>query len=119
MELTLSNKSFTTYAPTTKLVFDINGTEFRLNNAIPGDVLLDFMAGSASENTADMAKIVRSLFKEAVHEDDYEQFNQFIRDKNNHVDLETLTDIAAYLAEQLAGSGKAQEPSPDSWPSAG
>lgn len=114
----MSTRSFTTYAPTEENGFDINGEPFRLNKSVPGVVLLDFLAGASEDDAAAMSKVLTSLFKEAIHDDDYERFLAFIGEKKNNVDLETLAEIAGYLAEKLSGSGKATQ-SPDTWPTVG
>ena len=114
----MSTRSFTTYEPTEEHTFDINEETFRLNKSAPGAVLLDFLGNASTDDAGAMATVLTSLFKEAIHEDDYDRFIAFTRERQNNVDLETLAEIAGYAAEKLSGSGKATQ-SPDTWPTVG
>ena len=108
----MSRKSFTTYAPTETLEIEVNGTVFPLNNAVPGDVLLDFLAGVNDESPATVAKAVRGLFATAIQADHLERWQEFIRDPENHVTIETLMAIGEYVAEVLTGTNPPQLPAP-------
>jgi hypothetical protein len=97
-------KSFKTYRPTEQHTLEVNDQTFRLKGAIPGDVLLDFMAGADADNPAQMAKLVRELIDTAIVEEDLERWHAFIRDEANSVDLNTLSEIAGYVAEVMSGN---------------
>lgn len=106
-------KSFTSLQPTVSGEFDINGTVFHLQPSIPGDVLLDFLAGSSNDDPAALAKTVRALIAAAIVPEEHETWVAFIRDPANNVDLNMLAEVAGYMAESLSGNarGKQQQPS--------
>lgn len=102
----MARKSFTAYPPTESSEIEINGRVFLLNRAVPGDVLLDFLAEADAEDNSALAKTLRSLFAHAIVPAQLEEWTQFIRDPANNVTLDLLAEIAGYVAEVVSGAGK-------------
>lgn len=103
------HKSFTTYAPTDGATFQINGRTFNLRPAVPGDVLLDFMASLSAEDASKTAGALRELMQLALAEGQYPAWESFIRDPANNVTLNVLVDIAGFVAECLSGNPTADQ----------
>lgn len=99
----MARKSFSSYKPTEVQEIEINGTVFALNPQIPGDVLLDFMSDASSEDMGKMAVIVRSLLDAAIVPEQLEAWHAFIRDPNNGITLQLLSEIAGYVTEIVSG----------------
>lgn len=99
----MARKSFTTYKPTEVHEIEINGTVFQINSQIPGDLLLDFMADASGEDTGKMATILRKLMGAAIVPEQHEQWNEFIRNPENGVTLQVLSEIAGYITELVSG----------------
>lgn len=100
----MARKSFQTAAPREIQEFDINGEVFRLNPAIPGAVLLDFIADADEEDSAKMATTIREFLSTAVLTEDQERFWKFVRDPGNNVSLSVLAEVAGYVAEAMSGN---------------
>lgn len=105
-------KSFTSLEPVAGAEFDVNGVVFHLRPSIPGEVLLDFLAGADDENPASLAKTVRALIEAAVIPEDYERFQAFVRNPDNNVTLGMLSEIAGFMAESLSGNDPEKQRQP-------
>lgn len=105
--MTTRRKSFTSATYNNPIVdereVELNGETFKLVDMIPGAVLLDFLANQDMEDPAAMAKVLYSLFDEAIIPEDVERFKAFIRDPKAKVDLEVLAEVAGYIAEEFSG----------------
>lgn len=104
----MTRKSFSTYKPAKGEEFDINGHIFQLRPAVPGDVLLDFLAGANSEDPASMASTIRSLLNEAIIPEQLDEWHTFIRDPENAVNLNLLSEIAGFVSEKLSANPQQQ-----------
>lgn len=107
-----SHKSFTTYTPTEGSSFDLNGITFRLRPSVPGDVLLDFIAGADQENSAAMAGLIRQLMDAALLPEEKDRWYAYIRDPNNNVTLATLAEVAGFVSERMSGNPTDRQPEP-------
>jgi hypothetical protein len=101
----MAGKTFTTYAPTEEVYFEINGTRFNCVPVVPGDVLLDFLSNADEEHPNLMAGALRNLIDAAIKPEELEKFHSFIRDPKNFVSMDVLAEIAGYLADKLSGAG--------------
>ena len=99
----MARKTFSTYAPSETQEIEINGEVFKLNAQVPGDILLEFLAGADTEDPSGMAKTIRNLLDNAVDPDDLDRFKAYIRDPKNNVNLTVLSEIAGYVTEVLSG----------------
>lgn len=107
-----THKSFKAYVPTEGGSFDVNGTVFHLNPSIPGDVLLDFVAGVGADDNAKAAGVIRDLLKAAIVESEYDRWVEFIRNPANGVSLNVLSEVAGFVAEQMSGNPTDSSPAP-------
>jgi hypothetical protein len=113
----MAKKRFQTHAPTEIQTLEMANeagvvTEFKMAEAIPGDVLLDYLSNANSENPGEMAQLVRSLLDAAISDEDLDRWHEYIREPSNHVDLNTLSEVAGWASEVLSGN-----PQPVSLPS--
>ena len=114
----MGKKRFQTHAPTEIQSLEMENadtgavTEFKMNSAIPGDLLLDYLSSADDSKPAEMAALVRNLLDQAIDPTDLDRWHEYIREPANHVDLNTLSEIAGWASEVL--SGNPQQPSPES-----
>lgn len=87
-----------------------DSSKFKCRRAVAGSRILDFLAQTNEEDPASMARAVFGLLESAVEADQWEGFREFVDNENNGIDLETLSEIAGWVAEQY--SGRPTEPSP-------
>jgi hypothetical protein len=104
----MTRKSFTTYKPVKGEEFDINGRVFQLRAAVPGDVLLDFLSGADTEDPGAMARTIRSLLDAAIIPEQLDEWHAFIRDEENAVNLNLLSEIAGFVSEKLSANPQQQ-----------
>jgi hypothetical protein len=77
--------------------FALNGETFECRKAVPGKILLDLIAGGEEDAT-----VVDRFFTAVLVEESLERFNILAVDPDRVVSVETLADIAGWLAEQYA-----------------
>jgi hypothetical protein len=90
--------------------FKINDEEFHCIRAIPGKILLEMVAKSSSESSADQANMINEFFSQVLLEESLERFNALIVDKERVVTAETLGEITGWLVEQY---GERPNPQPE------
>lgn len=110
----MANKSFTTYRPTedqTIEMDDYNGDThtFKLNPSLPGELILDFMAVSGTEDSADLSKAIRRVIDSAIVEEDIAAWKAFIAEPKNGVTIGVLSEVVGYVTAVLSGNPQAQE----------
>jgi len=97
-----TTKSFTSSVKKTKaprLSFELLGETFEAYGSIPGAVLLDFI-GSSDDNSSSTARGIGDYLKAALPKDEYVRFNEFVRDPENDIELEVLSEIVSFLIEE-------------------
>ena len=105
----MARKSFKGYSATEGVEFDMEplngGSKLTVKGVpmIPGSVLLDFLSGVKDDDPGGLARTVLSLIQAAVIPEQWEDFRAFVDDPNNGVGLDTLSEIAGYLAEAYSG----------------
>lgn len=82
--------------------FKIFDEEFHCVPALPGKVLLDLVAKSSSENSADQAIVINEFFSSVLTAESLIRFNSLVVDKERVVTTETLGEITTWLIEQYA-----------------
>ena len=107
-------KTFTTYRPTEDNFIeleDFNGAThtFKLAPAIPGQVILDFMSVSQTEDPAKLAEIINTVLDLAIVEDDKAAWDEFSVDPRNGVTVEVLSEIVGHVVAVLSGNPQAAE----------
>lgn len=84
------------------IIFKLNDEEFTCVPALPGKVLLDLVAKSASSVAADQAAMINEFFDFVLVDESLERFNKLIVDKERIVLAETLGEITGWLVEQYS-----------------
>ena len=82
---------------------EIDDNVFQCQRNIPGIVLLDFMGNIDEDEPSTMAKALNELIFSCLEEHERERFKTYISDPENGVDIEALSEIAGWLAEQYTG----------------
>ena len=107
----MAKKTIHTYQPQEDHQIEFgDGTTFNLRRSIPGDILLEFLSGANTEDPSAMARTVRQLLDAAIREDELERWHDYIRNPDNNVSLETLSEIAGFASEVLSGGNPQQRP---------
>lgn len=109
----MSRKSFKTFVAESSLDFEIGGEIFRLNSALPGAILLEFIAGSSSEDPSSMATTIQNMLKASIVTEDWERWDSFTRNPDNGVTLNVLAEVAGYVSEVLSGNPQSPVQSTD------
>ena len=109
----MATKSFTTYRPTEDNFIeldDFDGTThtFKLNPSIPGQIILDFMAVSQTEDPAKLAGIINTVLDLAIVEDDKAAWKEFSVAPHNGVTVDVLSEVVGHVVAVLSG-GQTQE----------
>lgn len=89
--------------------FKIFDEEFNCVPALPGKVLLDLVAKSGSDSSADQAIVVNDFFASVLTAESLIRFNALVVDKERVVTTETLGEITGWLIEQY-GERPNQQP---------
>jgi hypothetical protein len=87
------------FAKDNDLTFDLGDETFNCVPELPGAVVLDFVA-AADEGGGKSAGRILTFFDHAIVKDDQERFHTLIVDPERVVEMETLTDILAWLIEE-------------------
>jgi len=104
-------KSFKGFVPSESVTFELESPDgarkatFRCKPNVPGSKFLDYMARAESvEDFGAMAKAVRDIIGSALTEESAAEFWQFAAVPENGINLDTLAEIAGWLAETFAGN---------------
>lgn len=82
-----------------RIPFELLGEEFEAYGTIPGAVLLDFI-GASDENSGATARGILVYLETALPASEFKRFDKLIRDPENNVELEVLSEIVSYLVEE-------------------
>lgn len=95
-------KSFSSFNGQTKEPFEIeiNGATWTFRPHLPGAMLLDFTANSDPDRGDQMAKAMEDLLDAAIIDVQRDEFRKFLRDYDTGPDMDTLGELAGYLAEK-------------------
>lgn len=110
----MATKTFTTYKPTEDNFIeleDFNGktNTFKLTASIPGQVILDFMAVSTTEDASKLAEIIKTVLDMAIVEDDKAAWNAFSVEPRNGVTVDVLSEVVGHVVSVLSGNPQDQE----------
>jgi hypothetical protein len=105
----MAKKSFKTYKPTELHELEINERTFHIQ-FVPGAVVLDFLSEADTDNPAKMAATINNLLDSAIVPAELEDWHAYIKDPANNVDLDTLSEIAGYVAEVVSAGNPHQQP---------
>lgn len=87
--------------------FDIDDERFFCHPSAAGSTILEFV-GATEEGGGAVAARILPFFNDVMPEDEYARFREYIDDPKRQVDIEVLSDIVGYLAEEYT-SGRPTE----------
>lgn len=110
----MATKLFMTYRPEEDNFIELADhtgevQSFKLNPAIPGTVILNFMFVSGTEDSARLAKAIQAVLDKAIVEEDKERWNAFAEDPRNGVTVNVLSEVVGHVTSVLSGNPRAQE----------
>lgn len=110
----MATKVFTTYKPTEEQFIELsdvdgNTHKFKLNPALPGRVILDFMFVSGSEDSSALANAINTVLDKAIVDDDKEAWKEFSEDPKNGVTISVLSEVVGHVTSVLSGNLPAAE----------
>jgi hypothetical protein len=110
----MATKSFTTYRPAEDNFIEMADHEgvtqsFKLNPALPGKVILDFMFVSGTEDSSKLAQAIQKVLDKAIVEEDKARWDEFTEDPRNGVTVNVLSEIVGHITSVLSGNPRAQE----------
>lgn len=110
----MASKSFTTYKPDEDQFIELNDFEggthkFKLNPALPGKVILDFMFASGSDDGTALAKAITTVIDKAIVAEDKEHWDEFSEDARNGVTIAVLSEVVGHITSVLSGNPPVQE----------
>jgi hypothetical protein len=91
-----------TSGETEPLVFKLHDEEFVCVPEIQGQVMLDLVVESNSDNPSATAKVIGGFFQSVLEEESYARFDKLREDKTRIVSVETLSEIVAWLIESYS-----------------
>lgn len=81
------------------LDFSLHGETFNCRPRLQGAVILDFLSSGQDDSGAGTAAQILGIFPSALYPEDNARFEALIRDPDRIVELETLSEIVAFLIE--------------------
>lgn len=110
----MATKTFTTYKPTEDNFIELDDFSgethaFKLAEAIPGQVILDFMSVSSTEDPSKLAGVINTVIDLAIVEDDKAAWKAFSADPRNGVTVEVLSEIVGHAISVMSGNPQGQE----------
>lgn len=110
----MATKVFTTYKPSEEQAIelpDIDGNPhtFKLNPALPGRVILDFMFVSGSNDSSALSKAIQDVLDKAIVDEDKEAWVAFSDNPRNGVTISVLSEVVGHITSVLSGNPPVQE----------
>jgi hypothetical protein len=102
-------KKFKGYVSDEPIVIELEKPEssesvrFKCRRAVAGSRILDFLKDTSEDDPSSMARAVFGLLESALETSELEGFREFVDDPENGITLETLSEIAGWVAEQFSG----------------
>lgn len=96
--MTKRHKIFATHKPAAKsdLTFKLGSQLYTCNDEIQGACILDFIA-AADESAARAGARILPFFNDVLPEKELERFNKQIKAPDEIIEMETLSEIVAWL----------------------
>lgn len=110
----MATKVFTTYQPTEDQFIELadhTGAthKFKLNPALPGKVILDFMFASGADDSSKLAEAINNVIDNAIVEEEKEAWAAFSEDPKNGVTIAVLSEVVGHITSVLSGNPQAAE----------
>lgn len=84
------------------LTFELNGSEFTCNPAIPGAALLNFVKDADGDSGGDSAKALFNFLKAAMPVDEYKRLDEVLNAPDVIIDIELIGEIVSWLVEEFS-----------------
>lgn len=85
--------------PAKPVTFDIDDETFTCHPFAPGSAILEFV-GATEDGGGAVAAQILPFFERVMPEGEYARFREYIDSPAREVDIELLSDIVGYLAEE-------------------
>lgn len=83
---------------------EVRDQKFRIADEIPGIVLLDLgLASDPNATQGEQLRAMRDYLNSAIHEDEIDRFNVYLRKARPVIDINELNKIIEELIEKVAG----------------
>jgi hypothetical protein len=110
----MATKSFTTYQPEEDQFIELPDFEknihtFKLNPSIPGQVILDFMDVTGTEDPKALAAAIKTVLALGIVEEDQAAWKEFILEARNGITVDVLSEVVGYVVAVLSGNPQDQE----------
>jgi hypothetical protein len=90
------------------LVFKLHDEEFHCVPQIQGQVMLNLVIESNSDDAASTARVISGFFESVLEDESYVRFEELLKDKKRIVSVETLSEIVAWLIEEYGNRPEEQ-----------
>jgi len=90
-------KAVSEYEP---VEFDLNDQTFKCKPALQGAVLLEFVAKVDGDSGGAAANALYGFFKDAMEEDEYQRFRDYLKQPDLIIEMSTIGEIASWLVEE-------------------
>ena len=84
------------------LSFKIYDETYECYPALPGKVLLDFVAQSSGDSPGGLAQVIVHFFGKAMKPESYERFMTLIEDPDRVITMETLGELTSWLVGEYS-----------------
>ena len=110
----MATKTFTTYQPTEDNFIELPDPAgelhtFKLNPALPGKIILDFMFVSGTDDSSKLSKAIQDVLEAAIVEEDKAAWEEFTGNPKNGVTINVLSEIVGHITSVLSGNDRAAE----------
>jgi hypothetical protein len=110
----MSVKTFTTYRPAEDQFIEMDDHEgvkhtFKLNPALPGSVILNFMFVSGSDDSSKLAESINTVLDKAIVDEDKEAWIEFSENPRNGVTIAVLSEVVGHITSVLSGNPQVRE----------
>lgn len=102
--MAVRRKTFSTYKQqsTDPVEIVLNENVFHFKGTMSGIEILDYFSRLDADNIASAVITIRELLDKTILPEEKEAFEAYLKDPDNGVDVEVLSDIAAYLLESYS-----------------
>jgi hypothetical protein len=81
------------------LSFKLHEEEFHCVPELQGQVLLELVSNSDSDDPVKSALLMTDFFKSALLDESYERFENLLKDKERIVTVDTIAEVVSWLME--------------------
>lgn len=90
------------------LSFKLHDEEFHCVPELQGKVLLDLVARAGTQDASTSSAIMNDFFVNSLTDESYERFDALLKSKDKIVQVETLSEIVAWLIGEYTSRPNSQ-----------